>query len=129
MYRVSPGTYLASGLLSSAIANTDVVCADHELLHLEPPSGMGCEDYLERYINDAGINLLNPGATSECIVCPMISTNQFMANFNIDYANRWWHFGIMWVFIVFNVVAALGMYWLVRVPRNKGSRNKHNKEA
>jgi ATP-binding cassette, subfamily G (WHITE), member 2, PDR len=37
-----------------------------------------------------------------------------------EYTDRWFNFGIMWVFIVFNVFAALGLYWLVRMPK-KGS--------
>ncbi len=35
----------------------------------------------------------------------------------------------MWAYIIFNVIAALGVYWLVRVPKNKlGSGKKQKKE-
>lgn len=31
----------------------------------------------------------------------------------------------MWVFIIFNIFAALGVYWLVRVPKKKlGGKKK-----
>lgn len=39
MYRVSPFTYLVDGMLSTAVAETSVVCSDIELLTLNPPSG------------------------------------------------------------------------------------------
>jgi hypothetical protein len=35
------------------------------------------------------------------------------------YSEAWRNFGIMWAFIIFNVVAALAFYWIFRVPRVK----------
>jgi ABC-type multidrug transport system permease subunit len=37
----------------------------------------------------------------------------------IRYEDRWRNFGLMWVFVLVNVVAALGLYWLARVPKGK----------
>jgi ABC-type multidrug transport system permease subunit len=35
------------------------------------------------------------------------------------------HYSILWVYIIFNVFAALALYWLVRVPKNKlGKKTK-----
>lgn len=33
------------------------------------------------------------------------------------YEKRWMDFGLLWIYIVFNVVGALFLYWLVRVPK------------
>ncbi len=67
------------------------------------------------YISAAGGYLTNPNATSDCSFCSISSTNTFLAAFNIYYKTRWRDFGLMWVYIIFNVFAALGLYWLARV--------------
>ncbi|TQN73727.1 ZEB2-regulated ABC transporter 1, partial [Colletotrichum shisoi] len=43
--------------------------------------------------------------------------DDFLASVNVDFANRWRNFGIMWAFVVFNVAAAFLLYWLARVPK------------
>ncbi|CAG8953551.1 hypothetical protein HYFRA_00010008 [Hymenoscyphus fraxineus] len=127
MYRVSPFTYLVGGVLSTGMANTDVNCATQEFLHFDPPSGLQCWQYLDPYIRGnstlgtapAG-GYLTPGslnATSDCTFCTLADTNAFLANVNIFYSERWRNFGLMWVYIIFNAVMAVFLYWLARVPK------------
>ena len=66
--------------------------------------------------------LQDPNATGECQFCALDSTNQFLAQLGSDYANRWRNFGFMWIYIVFNAFAAVGLYWLVRVPKKSKSK-------
>jgi ATP-binding cassette, subfamily G (WHITE), member 2, PDR len=40
---------------------------------------------------------------------------------------RWRNFGIMWLFIVFNVAGALFLYWLTRVPKKSKTEKKVKK--
>lgn len=117
MYRVSPGTYLVSGIVSTALARNDVVCTTNELLRLSPPANSTCGAYLGPFAEAAQGSLLNPDATDECLYCPISSTDQFLARFDIDYADRWWNFGVLWVYIVVNVAMAMGLYWAFRVPK------------
>lgn len=126
MYRVSPFTYLISAMLSTAVANTNVVCATNELLHFAPAAGQTCGQYMAGYIRFAGGYLQDPGATAQCSFCPLDSTNTFLTAVSSDYSERWRNFGIMWAFIGFNVCAALAFYWLLRVPKKGGK--KHKKE-
>ena len=128
MYRVSPFTYLVSGMLSTAVANTDIVCASIEYLHFNPPTGQTCQAYMAPYIGFAGGYLQNPSATENCSFCAESSTNTFLAQVNSYYADRWRNFGIMWGFIIFNVFMALLFYWLLRVPRNGGKMEKKAKK-
>ena len=115
MYRVSPFTYLVEGILSTAVANTNVVCGATEYLHFDPPSGQTCGQYLQNFLAYSGGTLQNPDATSDCSMCAIGSTNVFLANFDINYANRWRDFGLLWAYCVVNVFAAIGLYYLVRV--------------
>lgn len=120
MYRVSPFTYLVSGMMSTGLANTKVVCASIEYLHFDPPAGQTCSEYLGPYISTAGGYFTNGNATTDCHFCPLADTNAFLTSVSANYADRWRNFGLMWVFILFNIVGAVFMYWLVRVPKSSG---------
>ncbi|KAH7070040.1 BcATRO, ABC transporter [Paraphoma chrysanthemicola] len=117
MYRVSPFTYLTGGMLSSSVANTDVVCAGNEYLLTQPPVGSTCGQYLADYAINSGGYILNGNATADCQFCPLSTTNQYLDTVSVSFDNAWRDFGIMWVYIVFNVFAALGIYWLARMPK------------
>lgn len=126
MYRVSPFTYLVDGMLSVGIANTKVVCSSTELRNFQAPSGMTCGDYMKDYITTLGKGgyLQDPNATDECNFRTLDSTNQFLSLLSSNYAHRWRNFGIMWAFIIFNAFAAVGLYWLVRVPKKAKKAKK-----
>ena len=115
MYRVSPFTYFVEGILSTAVANTPVVCGTDELQRFQPPAGETCGSYMQAYQSFAGGYLVDESATSNCEFCQLSDTNVFLANFGIKYSNRWRDFGLIWVYIIVNVAAAIGLYWLARV--------------
>ena len=117
LYRLSPFTYLVEGFLTVGLANTKVTCSAIEYLTMEPPAGETCGAYLAQYLGTTGGYLLDDAATSGCQVCTYSSTNTFLTLLKLSYGNRWRNYGIMWAFIIFNVAAALGIYWLARVPK------------
>ncbi|PGH21529.1 hypothetical protein AJ80_03197 [Polytolypa hystricis UAMH7299] len=118
MYRVSPFTYLVSGMLSAGISNTNVTCADNEYLHFDPVNGT-CGEYMELYMSNMGGYLEDEMATSECIFCPIKETNVFLSGVSSSYSDIWRNFGVMWVFIIANIFAACLLYWWFRVPKVK----------
>jgi ATP-binding cassette subfamily G (WHITE) protein 2 (PDR) len=118
MYRVSPFTYLVSGMLSVGISNTEVICAENEYLHFDPLNGT-CGDYMEAYKSTMGGYVQNALATSDCNFCPISDTNVYLESVSVNYSDVWRNFGIMWVYIVFNIFAACALYWWVRVPKVK----------
>ncbi|WVQ84194.1 hypothetical protein IAT38_006345 [Cryptococcus sp. DSM 104549] len=119
MYRISPFTYLVEGILGTSLANTNVVCDAVEFLHFNPPSGQTCGQYMSGFLSSVGGYLSDENATSQCEFCAMKSTNDFLAQFEISYHHRWRDFGFMWAYVGFNVVAAVLIYWVARVPKNK----------
>ena len=133
MYRVSPFTYLVSGMLSTGLANTEVICADNELLVMQPPSNQTCGEYLQAWIHGqtnmpaSGGYLVDDNATSDCQFCPLSETNAFLSTLSSNYDDRWRNFGILCVYIVFNMGATLLVYWLARVPK-KSSKEKKKKQ-
>ncbi|KAH7155772.1 ABC-2 type transporter-domain-containing protein [Dactylonectria estremocensis] len=119
MYRVSPFTYVVEGLLSTSMANAQAYCEPNEFIKFNAPNDMSCGDYLKSYIERAGGYVNNPtsGNGSECHYCTISDSNSFLDSIQVSFVNRWRDFGILWVFILFNIAAALGIYWLARVPK------------
>lgn len=129
MYRVSPFTYLVSAMLSVGLANTQVVCSDRELLKITPPSGQTCMEYLGPYMEFAGGYLTDENATTDCSLCSVKDTNFILEGLSARYNERWRNFGLLLVYIAFNIVAAVFIYWLVRVPKNSGKEEAPTEEA
>lgn len=119
LYRVSPLSYWISAVLSTGLANVDVTCASNEYITLNPPDGQACGEYMADYITRAGGYLLDPSTTSDCKFCKIKETNVYLAGISSHYEDRWRNFGLMWVYIAFNIAAALTLYWLVRMPKGK----------
>jgi len=122
MYRVNPFTYLCSSFLSAAIGEAPVQCAASELLAMEAPGSQSCEEYLSSYISTAGGYVVDPSATGVCQYCPVRDTTEFLSSVNIDFANRWRDFGLLWVYICFNIGAACALYWLCRMPKTRKTK-------
>ncbi len=119
MYRLSPFTYLVGGMLATGLANNEIKCSSIELVKLNPPPGQTCIQYMGDYINLAGGYLVNNDTTTSCEFCTAANTNVYLSQLSSEYSTRWRNFGIMWAFIIFNIFAALFLYWLARVPRKQ----------
>ncbi|KAF4984703.1 hypothetical protein FZEAL_143 [Fusarium zealandicum] len=119
MYRVSPFTYLISAMMATGLANTSVTCAANEYVVFDPPSSQTCIEYMGEFVKEAGGYINNEQSTSSCQYCPMKETNDFLTTISSSYDNRWRDFGIGMVYILVNIVASLGLYWLVRMPKGK----------
>ncbi|KAL3451109.1 ABC-2 type transporter-domain-containing protein [Aspergillus insuetus] len=121
MYRVSPFTYLVSAMLSTGLSGADARCEEVELLVFDPPANQTCEKYMNPYIASVHSGYLqDPMATSNCSFCTVSSTDTFLAGIGSYYEDAWRNFGLMWVYIAFNIAAAIFIYWFARVP--KGNR-------
>lgn len=117
MYRVSPLTYLVSALLSTGLAHNDVVCADIELLQFQPPPNTTCGDYLQPFLEKAGGRLADSTASDMCQLCTLAKTDTFLDSVEACYDDRWRNYSIMWAYTIFNIFAALFLYWTIRVPK------------
>ncbi|KAM5380089.1 hypothetical protein ACJZ2D_003736 [Fusarium nematophilum] len=122
MYYISPMTYLASGALSSALHGAEVTCSPREIVRVPMKEGLQCNQFLGPFISSAGGQLLDLGEADTCGWCPMKTSDEFLATFEVQYSERWRNFGILWGYIVFNIFAALGLYYLARVPKKQSLR-------
>ncbi|GKT48768.1 ZEB2-regulated ABC transporter 1 [Colletotrichum spaethianum] len=122
VYRVNPFTYLVEGLLGTGLANASIHCAENEFLHINPPPGQTCGQYLQPYIAQAGGYLADPAAAGNCSFCTTSNTNEVLAGVHVEFGNRWRDLGILSAYVFFNAVAAFALYW-IRVPKPK--KDKH----
>jgi ABC-type multidrug transport system permease subunit len=119
MYRVNPFTYLVSSFMSTTLGQASAYCADSEFQAFFPPQGQTCGEYMSEYIDTAGGYLRDAEATGQCEFCQMDSTDQFLLRIHADWNTRWRDFGLLWVYVAFNIAAAIFLYWLCRVPKAK----------
>jgi ABC-type multidrug transport system permease subunit len=117
MYHVSPMTYLVSGALTTSLHGSNVTCISTEIVRVPGRKGLNCSSFLAAFVEQAGGYLINPESRGECQYCPMATTDQYLLQFSMKYDERWRNFGIGWAYIIFNIAATCGLYWLARVPR------------
>lgn len=115
MYRLSPFTYIVGGMIPTGVGRTPIECSTQELVTLEPPSGQTCGEFMAPFLENVGGYLVDETSTTECNYCSASTTDELLGQFGLSYGTRWRDFGLLWVYILFNIVAAVGLYWLVRV--------------
>lgn len=119
MYRVSPLTYLVGGLMASGISGQDIHCSDLELLRFQPPENATCGKYMVEHIQRFGGRVLDESATGNCEYCTFSTTDAYLGMVEIYYDERWRNLGFQFGYILFNIAAAMVIYWLARVPKSK----------
>ena len=122
MYRVSPLTYIVDGIAATALHGFPVACSQSEILVFDPANSTTCGTYMQAYLTQTLGQLLNPSATVQCQYCPFTNTDQFLGMSSITWDTRWRNFGIVWAYIVFNIVMSITLYYLFRVRNWTWSR-------
>jgi len=115
MYRASPITYVIESLSSSLVHNREIHCKTSELAFFDPPSGQTCGEYVSDYISTHGGYLVDPSSTSNCGYCSYSSADAYLSSTReIEYSHYWRNFGLFWVYIIFNVLSMMALYWLAK---------------
>lgn len=123
-------TYLVGGITSTGLHGRKLHCRPEELSVFDPPSRQTCGQYLSSYLETASGELLNPDATASCEYCPLKTADQFLAGNKVYWSDRWRNFGILFAFIIFNIMATIGLYWLARVrPLREKGTSKFSKKT
>ncbi|QRV75743.1 ABC-2 type transporter [Ceratobasidium sp. AG-Ba] len=78
MYRLSPFTYLAEGMVADGLGGLATQCSPAEIQTLTPPSGQTCQQYMDQFISRAGGYLLNGSDTSNCQFCTQSSADTYL---------------------------------------------------
>lgn len=118
-------------MAAAMLDGRQVTCSDSELSVFQPPQGLTCQEYLQPYLQQAPGYLQNPQATSDCGYCQIRVADTFLEGVNIQWSERWRNFGLMWVYIFFNIAMAVFVYWFfrVRTPSPKKSKSSKSKKS
>jgi ABC-type multidrug transport system permease subunit len=119
LWRASPLTYWISGIVATGSSGKRIVCETEELSVFDPPPRTTCAAYLKPYLETmhAPGYLVNPNATTGCEYCPISSTDQFLASRDVYWDLRWRNLGLGLVYIGFNVVMTVTLYWAFRLGK------------
>ncbi|KAI0889730.1 ABC-2 type transporter-domain-containing protein [Annulohypoxylon maeteangense] len=120
MYRLSPFTYWIGGIVGTQLHDRHVDCSVTETSIFDPRPGQDCQTYMADFLYPNGTALgylQNPNATEACRYCSLSKADDFLAPSGIYWDDRWRNFGLVWVYIVFNVMVTVGTYYLFRVAR------------
>ncbi|UKZ57315.1 hypothetical protein TrVGV298_011168 [Trichoderma virens] len=117
MWRVSVFTYWVGGIVATELHGRQIVCSQSELSIFNPPSGLTCGDYLGPFLQQAPGQLQNPSSRTQCQYCQLSNADQYLAQSEIFWSDRWRNYGIVWAYIVFNIFAAITLYYLFRVRK------------
>jgi ABC-type multidrug transport system permease subunit len=68
--------------------------------------------------------LLADSPNGDCRLCAISSTDQYLEQLSINSDDIWRNVGLLFVYIAFNAVMAVFLYWLIRVPKKKSQQAK-----
>ena len=89
-------------ILSRCDVSAALVCSAVDLVHLTPPAGQTCTEYLEDYLSSAGGTLYGDAfSTTDCSLCTASTTNAYLTELGMSATTAWRDFGLMWAFVVF----------------------------
>ncbi|KAL8727058.1 MAG: hypothetical protein Q9166_006301 [cf. Caloplaca sp. 2 TL-2023] len=114
MNRVSPLTYLIGGMALVGLADVPVTCSSLEVTNISAPLGQTCGDFMGPYVQRMGGKILNPKERSACQYCPASKTDEVLGAMGFEYSQRWRDFGLMMVYVAFNVFGAYLFYWMLK---------------
>lgn len=117
MWRVSPLTYFLSNLLSLVLHDRIVECSEYEYNYVNPPENLTCGEYLTNYFETNTGYVANPNDSSNCAVCQFRVGDEYLKTVGMSYSYCWRNVGLFCVYIIFNAVAMVGMYYFLRIRK------------
>jgi len=119
MWKTSPYTYFVQNLIGVLLHNKPVKCSKKEYSYFNPPNGQTCGQYMSAFLKSNTGYIENPEATTDCAYCIYSVGDEYLSYVNAEYSHLWRNFGIYWIYIVFNIFAMIGVYYVIHVRQTK----------
>ncbi|KAG0669884.1 ATP-binding cassette transporter snq2 [Maudiozyma exigua] len=119
MWKASPYTYFVQNLIGVLLHKKPVICSKKEYSYFNPPAGETCGSYMANFLKSNTGYIKNPNDTSNCGYCIYSVGDEYLSYVNAEYSHQWRNFGIYWAYIVFNIFAMVGVYYLIHVRQTK----------
>ncbi|KAI8334802.1 ABC-2 type transporter-domain-containing protein [Chlamydoabsidia padenii] len=122
MYWADPFHYFIEALTVNEMENSPVVCTENDLIRFTPPPGQTCGQYTQAFFQGGQTTgyISNPNATQpeQCGYCQYSTGEEFYdTNYGWGQHPKWANFGILLVFLCFNIAAVILLVYLRRKPR------------
>jgi ABC-type multidrug transport system permease subunit len=122
MYWADPFHYFVEGLTVNEMENTVVTCTDDDLIRFSPPPNQTCGQYTNAFFTQGGATgyISNPDAMQpdQCGYCRYSTGEEFYeTNYNWGQHPKWANYGILLLFLLFNIVTVIALVYLRRKPR------------
>lgn len=115
MWKASPYTYFVQNLVGVMLHDKKVICTEKELDYFDPPAGQTCGEYMADFFKYSSGYVTDPNATSNCAYCIYSVGDDYLNHISASYSHRWRNFGIFWIYIGFNIVGMVGVYYIFHV--------------
>lgn len=122
VHYASPFTWLIDGLFSNELHQTTVTCSQAEINIFQPPTNATCGSFIAPFLSYASGAIYNPKATSDCEYCRYSTGDQYLGTLDMGWGSRWRNFGVMWVYVFFNVGILLLVTGLPRLLKGRKQR-------
>ncbi|CAI4331039.1 BAQ_1a_G0008910.mRNA.1.CDS.1 [Saccharomyces cerevisiae] len=118
MWKASPYTYFIQNLVGIMLHKKPVVCKKKELNYFNPPNGSTCGEYMKPFLEKATGYIENPDATSDCAYCIYEVGDNYLTHIGSKYSYLWRNFGFYWIYIFFNIIAMICVYYVFHVRQS-----------
>ncbi|KAF9434230.1 hypothetical protein BGZ76_008355 [Entomortierella beljakovae] len=117
MYWLDPYHYIIEGLVSVQLHNVPVHCKGDEYSVFNSPPGQTCGEYAAAFLEYATGYINNPNATANCEYCQYSYGQDFYEPLSMDFSHRWRNIGILFIYLIFNVIITIAAIRYVRWDR------------
>lgn len=112
LFWADPMRYWLGATVSAALHGVPVRCSGADMTVLSPPAGMTCGEYLAEYLGRMPGYIQDPNAVDSCAFCPYSMGDEYAAQFEFFYSDRWRDWGVFAAFCVSTLAIAFVVSWL-----------------
>ncbi|KAL1860717.1 hypothetical protein Daus18300_009060 [Diaporthe australafricana] len=106
LFWADPMRYWLGATVSAALHGVPVSCADSDMTMLRPPAGLTCGEYLSEYLGRMPGYVQDPDGIESCAFCPYSVGDEYAAQFEFFFSDRWRDWGVFAAFCVSTLAIA-----------------------
>ncbi|KAF3906004.1 hypothetical protein ABW21_db0204491 [Orbilia brochopaga] len=117
LYYANPAAWAVRSAIANVVHGLDITCGNEELVTFHPPSGQTCLQFAGEWLAGTTGYFVDENATVDCRYCTYKTGDEYLANLNVKYSERFHYFGYLWIFVFTNIALIFITYAAVRDVR------------
>jgi len=114
-------------MLSNVLHLVTITCSESEINIFQPPANTTCGAFIAPFLAHGPGTIYNPSATENCEYCRYDQGDEYLGTLNVGWHGRWRDYGVMWVYVMFNIGVLLVVTGLPRLIKAKKAAGKVGK--